>query len=191
MRAPAYRTRYFVAAPPPEPLLGRIEQYRRERGFHSSSEPHVTVKAPFYPLGAPGPSAGSPGAATATAEHLAAAVRGGAPFSIRLTGPGSFGDGVTFAAVEADPGLQEIHERVVRALDGRVENIGDPAHELAGYHPHLTLAQGRDPALHAAMQADIHLIVPARFEVRSLWLYVKTGPGTANPWQRWRELPLG
>lgn len=73
------------------------------------------------------------------------AVRGTAPFEVRVTGIEQFETAVTgpspvvYLAVES-PGLRALHERLCEAFDA-VEGLEGDA-----YTPHVTIARGGDPA---------------------------------------------
>jgi 2'-5' RNA ligase len=92
------------------------------------SPPHVTLQSPF-PL--------EPGQAEAAASALEGAAARQAPFGIRLTGFGRFGERVVFIDVEASENLSKIHAAVRQAMQ---------AAGLAGkeadrpFRPHVTVA---------------------------------------------------
>ncbi|MDS0282553.1 2'-5' RNA ligase family protein [Haloarcula onubensis] len=73
------------------------------------------------------------------------AVRGTAPFEVRVTGVDWFETAVTgpspvvYLAVES-PALRALHERLCEAFDAVDGMEGD------GYVPHVTIARGGDPA---------------------------------------------
>ena len=93
------------------------------------------------------------------------AVRGTAPFDVRLTGVNQFETAetgpspVVYLAVES-PGLVALHERLCRAFD--------PVDGMEGeaYVPHVTIARGGDPA--AASRLVERDIDPVEWTVEEL-----------------------
>ena len=116
---------YFVGAVPPAPLGTRIAGWQQALS-HVVTAPHVTLKAPCH-------------LSAAQLDACAEVCRYAPAFEVRLGGVQTFGERVVFLeAVGA--GLHALHALLVTA-------VGESAtpFELAGYHPHLTLAVGWRP----------------------------------------------
>jgi 2'-5' RNA ligase len=177
-------SQYFFAVSPPEPLSSKIDALRERWGHpHHRVQPHITVKAPFQWHEQP----------EAFLAPVRAACAAAAPFDIRLSGTGRFGEArVLYLTVDGD-GLKPLHLAVISQLDGLLP-ADARAHEGEGYSPHLTLAVARfgiDAAGMAEMEqaAQAELAELPAFAVRALRCY-QWHP--AKPaWAPLCDIPIG
>ncbi len=148
----------------PEPHAAILRAAREEAGDPEAhtNPPHVTVVAPVSI---------DPEEMRAVEDHLADALRGVAPFRMRLRGTGTFRPvtPVVFVAVaEGIAGCEEIERRV---------RCGPLALELRfPYHPHVTIAaEVDDEALDRSFEGLAHF--EADFTVDAVNLYELTDAG--------------
>ncbi len=162
-----------VAIPPPHSTV--LTNWRRQVGDPAAELvfPHVTLLPPT-----PVPAAAMPD----VEKHLAAAATEVEPFSMHLSGTGTFRplSPVVFIQVATGVSQCELLERAVR--QGPLER------ELEfPYHPHVTVAHGiPDAALDDAYDGLADFV--ARFAVDSFVLFSRDADGT---WQWRTEFPLG
>lgn len=127
---------YSIVIIPPQPVRKQLLRLRRlsvlmDGGF----PPHITVKSPFFLR--------QTGARVLDQIQLIGERHD--PFSLALSGLGSFDDSVIFVPVVCNPSLNRLHQELVEGLAGFVETISDE-YEGANYSPHLTLAAKLTPA---------------------------------------------
>ncbi|WP_407538734.1 2'-5' RNA ligase family protein [Deinococcus radiomollis] len=113
---------FFVGVVPPASLGDRVAAWQQALS-HVVTPPHVTLKAPGH-------------LSAAQLDACAEVCRATPAFRVQLGGVQTFGDRVIYLEA-AGAGLHALHARLVVA-------VGESAtpFELAGYHPHLTLAVG-------------------------------------------------
>ena len=164
-----------VAVAIPQPHATVLTNWRRQVGDPAADLvfPHVTLLPP------------TPVAAADLAEveqHLAAAAEGAEPFTMHLSGTGTFRptSPVVFVQVAAGVSQCELLERAIRQ--------GPLARELEfPYHPHVTVAHELDDAaLDDAYEGMSGFV--ARFAVDRFVLFTRGGDGR---WTWRTEFPLG
>jgi 2'-5' RNA ligase len=175
---PALETALLVLVPRADPLVARYRE-RHDPAARVGVPAHVTIAYPFAPLD------------LITAEDMGTLRRiaaGVGAFDLTLSTLGWFGTDLLFLRPD-DPG----------PLDRLVSEVGKafPAHPIyGGVHEqvvaHVTVAQGADPTVLAAVEEGLGALLPIRqrVDVVELW----QGPPPASGHGRWRSIhrfPLG
>lgn len=172
--APAPATGFVVAVPEAEPLVGALRS-RFDPSAAVGVPAHITVLYPFMPPAQLTPE---------VLAHAADVLRGLAPFHFQLARVERF-PGVLYLAPEPAALFVALTEALVRAF---------PAFPpFGGVHdrivPHLTVAQGDEPALQQA-EAELHAALrthgPVSAACRELCLLQNAGGG----WSQWHRLAL-
>jgi 2'-5' RNA ligase len=164
-----------VAIAIPQPHAAVLTRWRREIGDPAADLvfPHVTLLPPT-----PVPS----DSMAEVEDHLAKAAASGAPFTMHLSGTGTFRplSPVVFIQIARGVSDCELLERDIRS--------GPLARELDfPYHPHVTVAQEvPDAALDDAYDSLATFV--ARFPVESFVLFSRDDSGA---WAWRREFHLG
>ena len=167
---------FFVGVVPPPALTERVLAWQA-RLEHVITAPHVTLKAPGQ----------------FSESQLAACERACArtpAFEVQLGAVQTFPDRVVYLSASG-PGLHALHTELVTAA-----GLSAGPFELAGYHPHLTLALGwralsgswADALASAQAEfADLER-VPLRFTVTEAALFQKDRAG--EPYRTVSRWPL-
>ncbi len=114
-------------------------------------------------------------------EAMEVAARASAPFAIHVRGGGAFGDPrrprVLWAGVEGGDALARVQQTLAGALAGRGFSI-----EARSYHPHLTLARGREAGDRdlAACASELASFDAGESRVREIILY-RSEPSSQGP----------
>jgi hypothetical protein len=166
------RTAVVVLVPAADPVVGHWRQ-RYDPHAAAGVPAHVTVLYPWIP------------AARLTDDDeraLGTIAAGHDRFGLDFTGFGEFDRTLWLAPTPADPVLA-----LTRSVVARWPRYPPYGGRYDGDHPHLTIADGADPALFPRITADLGPHLPLRAEVAALTLVEQRTDGR---WRARRTFPL-
>jgi 2'-5' RNA ligase len=154
----------------PTALLVPVDGLGIEPRTATGLPPHITVLYPFVPARRAGPE---------LERALRETFEGFAPFDVALTAIGRF-PGVLYLAPEPPGPLVALTEACTRRWPEHPPYEG--AHDAVV--PHLTLAEGPEPA---GFADAVEQRLPLHTRVEELWLMA---PGDGGGWRRCASVPL-
>jgi 2'-5' RNA ligase len=159
----------------PQPHAGTLSRWREQAGDPQAHlvPPHVTLLPPTVVDAAQVP---------AIEAHLSAAAKAAQPFSMHLSGTGTFRPVSQVVFVRVATGQADCERLEEEVRSGPIKRTLE-----FPYHPHVTVAQDVAPTALDEVHDGLSDFV-ARFGVRSFTMFQR---GTGGSWHPRRAFPLG